>query len=290
MNKLDCKKAFTCNERVCSKVLPKNVEEQIARCLNSDQPDKVVSRGSRGFTLIELLVVIAIIGILASLLLPALSAARETARTAICLANTKQLILAFTLYLDDFDQTLPHSKKSGLFPNTDTAFDIALGKTGDNRCDYFDPYNPRTAPLDVRHCPTSRGKLKIPSNFDYDCNGVWSAQDGWEGESSTNDGKKWSQIKIPANYPFVWDGLWEAKNWGGNWRHSNYRTGPIRKEWAQFAPIYAGSIHGHDKFYPILESSAAYGRIVNMGFSDGHSKSILIQAILERKFGFFSAQ
>ena len=56
---------------------------------------------NRAFTLIELLVVIAIIAILAALLLPALSAAKQRAKSAGCLNNMKQIILATKLYLDD---------------------------------------------------------------------------------------------------------------------------------------------------------------------------------------------
>jgi len=61
----------------------------------------------KNFTLIELLVVIAIIAILAAMLLPALSAARERARSASCMSKLKQHGTAFTMYSGDNKSSLP---------------------------------------------------------------------------------------------------------------------------------------------------------------------------------------
>lgn len=61
----------------------------------------------RGFTLIELLVVIAIIAILAAILFPVFSRAREQARKTACLSNMKQVGLALAMYTQDWDENLP---------------------------------------------------------------------------------------------------------------------------------------------------------------------------------------
>jgi len=62
----------------------------------------------RGFTLIELLVVIAIIAILAAILFPVFARAREKARQASCQSNLKQLGLACSMYMTDYDNRRDH--------------------------------------------------------------------------------------------------------------------------------------------------------------------------------------
>jgi len=75
----------------------------------------------RAFTLIELLVVIAIIAVLAAILFPVFSRAKEAAKKTACVSNLKQLGAAFTLYLSDNDGFYPQTKRTSEQPDVDDA-------------------------------------------------------------------------------------------------------------------------------------------------------------------------
>lgn len=213
------------------------------------------TKKKNGFTLIELLVVVAIIAILAAMLLPALSQARERARQATCMSNMKQIILAWLMYANDFEGWLV-------------------------------PYKSRLAETPPVEAGTPWARILVDNSYIKD-KGADSTHFNPKGIfTCPSIGKIWTLTGYPANtiyeYTYVQYGLHRyGPGWVTGYSNEVKRESKIRRPsqllvFADSLFLDFGARCGRDNVIPWSSNyfHLRHNGFANCAFADGHIESL----------------
>jgi len=236
----------------------------------------------KGFTLIELLVVIAIIAILAAILFPVFARARAKALQASCLSNVKQITLALSMYVTDYDGRYMNTSHMGYcdYPPPPTP--------GSNR-DGISLLNPYIKNTQIWVCP-SLSTSELTSwgywwndwgNIGYThlCSGYmfndyydpWCCgNEGWNGVSA-------GRVAYPGTCSAGGDG------WCANYGDVVALYGDII-EYAS-NPTESAGLTAAIPYWPVsvwtgcMQWEARHDGLCNFGFLDGHAKAMSLNAV-----------
>ena len=217
-------------------------------------------RRVRGFTLIELLVVIAIIAILASILFPVFSRARAKARSASCLSNVKQLLLAMTMYHDDNDETFSIATTNWA-PSDETrglTWDIAVLPYARNQQIFICPDNKKSC---AGNCGEPRRGYAQTKYTTIDvAGGIWCA---WS-----------SMYPQPADHVLLVEKGAYGLGHQSDASCEDFRQAGASDDWKPFGGNTSlrhsngnnfGFVDGHAKFFPTGKGPWAYSDTANGG-------------------------
>ena len=164
------------------------------------------SHRSAAFTLIELLVVIAIIAILASMLLPALNQARESAKTTTCQSRINNCLKGLTFYADDYKNYWP--APGGTAGNSWWPWSMVLvrGKDGSGDRPQFQPY----LTSKTIFCPKTVTPGNLPStdeNYSYGLNStkVTGSGSSYSVADAVSEYRALRRIRKPSGFAAVMD-------------------------------------------------------------------------------------
>ena len=199
------------------------------------------SKARHGFTLIELLVVISIIALLLSVLLPAMSKARESGRFVICKSGLKQYGLAGFMYLDDNDGSFPqpyqwlynyHKLNSeGMLHHACHWHDARMNF--DINPDYSGTLWPYLAIKNIHFCPSLRvlANLYGPEHSQHIDSIAMVPQysycmNGYLGNGYYSVLEKSGQVNAPAQtFYFAEENTWEIPSWSNISLNNNHLIG-----------------------------------------------------------------